>query len=211
MKPYEKMNSQNTALVVIDIVNGCCHEQCEDGNLKFGKIRSMVPGLISFIKQFKETIKGQVIYTKITPWTKEFLPPNLRELYTDPACVYYSTDTTGFSEKFYEVQPEADDIVVTKNTYDTFADNAFRQIIWDKGIKYLIITGVFTDGCVLATVCGGFQAGCNFVILKDLIETTDEQVRQELSGYLMRYTFPIMYGKTMTSKEFIDGWGGNTS
>ena len=52
MKPYEKMNSQNTALVVIDIVNGCCHEQCEDGNLKFGKIRSMVPGLISFIKQF---------------------------------------------------------------------------------------------------------------------------------------------------------------
>jgi nicotinamidase-related amidase len=207
MKPYEKMDSRNTALVVIDIVNGCCHEKCEDGSLQFSKIRVTVPRLVSFIKDFKTTVGGTVIYTKITPWTKEFLPQNLQELYTDPACNYYSTDTSGFSEEFYTVKPDPDDLIVTKNTYDTFANETFRNILKDRGIKYLAITGVFTDGCVLATICGGFQAGYNFVILKDMIETTDEAVRQELSQYLLKYTFPIMYGKTMTGAEFINGWG----
>jgi ureidoacrylate peracid hydrolase len=195
-------------LVIIDIVNGCCHENCEDleRGITFSKIRKMVPQLNSFIEEFREKIGGKVIFTNITPWTKEYLPENIQELYEDPATTYYS-DGSKFEEDFYIVEPKKEDIIVTKNNYDTFSNPEFNKILKENEIKYLIISGVFTDGCVLATICGGFSHGYNFVILKDLIETTDVRIRQTLCKYLVDYTFPIMYGKTITSQEAINSWG----
>lgn len=207
MKPYEKMTADNTALVVIDIVNGCCHEDCEDADSggTFGKIREMVPELNGFIEKFRNVVGGKVIFTNITPWTKEYLPENIQELYTDPLATYYS-DGSSFEEKFYVVEPRTEDIVITKNNYDTFSNPDFENILKQNGIHYLVMTGVFTDGCVLATICGGFSRGYNFVMLKDLIETTDVQVRQELSALLKSYTFPIVYGKTIDSSELIESF-----
>ena len=200
------MNSSNTALVIIDIVNGCCSEKCEEENMKFTKIRNMVSDLIDFIEKFRVKIGGHIIFSKITPWNKEYLPENLQQLYEDPKANFYSTDTTGFSEEFYKIKPKSEDSIVIKNTYDTFSSEEFKKILKEKGIKYIIVAGVFSDGCVMATICGGFQAGYNFVIVEDLIETVDSQIRQELSGYLKQYTWPILYGKTMNSQEFINSW-----
>ncbi|MDP1689825.1 MAG: isochorismatase family cysteine hydrolase [bacterium] len=207
MKPYEKMTADNTALVVIDIVNGCCHEDCEDAdkNITFSKIREMVPKLDTFINEFRNRVKGKVIFTNLSPWTKECLPENIQELYEDPNAVYYS-DGSKFEEEFYVVEPKAEDIIITKNNYDTFSDPNFENVLKQNGIQYLVMAGVFTDGCVLATICGGFSRGYNFVMLKDLIETTDLQVRQELSAHLKNYTFPIMYGKTVSSNELVESF-----
>ena len=71
-------------------------------------------------------------------------------------------------------------------------------------IKYVVIAGVFGDGCVSATIQGGFSAGYNFIILKDLIETTDSKTRQKIQRLLKEYSWPIMYGKTINSKDFFD-------
>jgi nicotinamidase-related amidase len=207
MKPYTKINSQNTALIVIDAVNGCCHKNCEDieRGITFSKIREMIPQLNNFIEKFRENIGGKIIFTNITPWTKEYLPKNIQELYADPATTYYG-DGSKFEEEFYIVNPKKEDTVVTKNNYDTFSNPEFDKILKENGIQYLVVTGVFTDGCVLATICGGFSHGYNFVVLKDLIETTDVKIRQELCKYLIDFTFPIMYGKTITSQELINSW-----
>ena len=202
------MNSKNTALLVIDIINGCCDKNLEEPkwDVHFTKIRKMIPKLVKFIKDFKKTVGSQVIFVNITPWIKEHLPKNIKELYTDPKAFCYSDDNTGFSEEFYLVKPEKDDITLIKNTYDAFANPKLKKLLKKKKIQYLLITGVFTDGCVLATICGGFQAGFNFIILKDLIETTDVKKRQILQKCLKEYTFPTMYGKTITSKEFLRSW-----
>ncbi|MFZ2193724.1 MAG: isochorismatase family cysteine hydrolase [Candidatus Moraniibacteriota bacterium] len=209
MKPYLKMNSENTALLIIDVVNSCCHENSEDPEIGicYSKIRKMIPRLAKFIDIFKKKIKSQVIFVKIDPWTKKCLSPNVIELYdNDPSACYYSDDETGFSEEFYLVKPEKEDLVITKNNYDAFANRDLEKILKEKNIQYLLVTGVFTDGCVLATVCGGFQKGFNFIILKDLVETTDVKKRQNLQKHLIDYTFPMLYGKTVTSKDFLDNW-----
>lgn len=207
MKPYEKMTAENTALVIIDIVNGCCHEDCEtpEWNIHYTKIREMVPKLDKFIEDFRNKIGGKIIFTNLTPWTKEALPENINTLYTDPNTVYYS-DGSKFEEEFYVVKPKPEDIVITKNNYDTFSNPEFEKLLKQNGIQYLVMTGAFTDGCVLATIAGGFGRGYNFVILKDLIETTDLKIRQELQEYLRDYTFPILYGRTMNSEKFIGDW-----
>ena len=145
--------------------------------------------------------RGKVIFTNITSWTKDCLPGNIIELYTDSKATYYG-DGSDFENDFFVVEPKEQDIVITKNIYDTFSNEEFDKILKQNGIQYIVITGVFTDGCVLATIAGGFSRGYNFVILADLIETTDEKIRQELSRYLMDYTFPVLYGKTINSLEF---------
>lgn len=208
MKPYKKMTAQNTALIVIDVVNSCAHEKCEHPEWKvhFSKIRQMVPSLVEFIEEYRKKAGSLIIFTDIVPWNKEHLPFNINELYTDPKTYYYSHDTSGFSEEFYLVNPQRQDVVITKNIYDAFSNPELEKTLKEKGIQYLVMTGVFGDGCVLGTICSGFSKGFNFVILEDLIETTDDPVRQDLQKLLKKYTWPIMYGKTLNSQKFLENW-----
>ncbi|MDD5750055.1 MAG: cysteine hydrolase [Candidatus Pacebacteria bacterium] len=205
MELYPKMNSKNTALLIIDMVNGCCHKKCEKPGwgISFSKIRKMVPKLNKFIEDYRKAIGGLIIFTNNVSWKKEYLTENINELYTDPKVVYYSNDNSDFPNEFYIVSPQEGDIVITKNHYDAFTSPELDKVLKQNGIQYLIVTGVFTDGCVLATTCGGFSKGYNFIFLKDLIETTDVKKRQELQKYLKEYTFPVMYGKTIKSKDFL--------
>jgi len=203
------MTKENTALLVIDPVNSCAHENCEtpEWNIHFSKIRKMLPNLNDFTKTYRDKVGGLVVLTTITPWRAEFLADNLNELYTDPEAVYYSDDTTGFDEQFHTVEPAESDFIISKNTYDVFTNEDLLNKLKEKGIKYIIVTGIFTDGCVLASVVSGFAKGFNFVILKDLIETTDSSTRQELQKLLIEFTFPKMYGKTITSEELLGELG----
>ena len=208
MAIYTNMRRDNTALLIIDPVNSCAHENCETPELDihFSKIRAMLPRLAEFVTEYRQKIGGMVVFTTITPWNKEHLPPNLNELYTDPRASYYSDDTTGFDEQFHTVIPQKDDLVITKNTYDAFTNKELLSVLKERKIQYIVTAGVFTDGCVLASVVSGFSKGFNFVILKDLVETSDIDIRQKLQKLLIDYTFPAMYGKTLGSKDFFDAF-----
>jgi nicotinamidase-related amidase len=90
-----------------------------------------------------------------------------------------------------------------KNTYDAFSNPGLGRLLKDKGIGTLVVAGVFGDGCVESTIQGGFSRGYSFTILKDLIETTDENIRQDLQKMLKDYTWPMMFGRTVASEEFL--------
>jgi len=191
--------------MVVDVVNSCCHQKCEikKWDISFTKIRKMVPLLKKFISKYRDS-GGQVILVNCVPWKKELLAKNIVELYKDPKCKYYSMDKSGFSEKFFGIKPEKNDLIVTKNTYDAFTNPKLNDFLKKHKIKYILIAGVFGDGCVDSTIKGGFSAGYNFIILKDLIETTDVPIRQKLQKLLKEYTWPIMFGKTINSKDVFD-------
>lgn len=203
---YKNLTPKNTALLVIDPVNSCAHEKCEtpEWNIHFSKIREMLPKLNDFVKKYRQKIGGLVVVTKIVPWRKEYLPDNLNELYTDPEATYYSEDVTGFDEELYKFDLEKSDFVITKNTYDTFTNDDLLKKLKEDGIRYIIVTGIFSDGCVLASVVGGFSRGFNFIILKDLVETMDSEIRQNTQKALIESVFPKLYGKVMDSNEFIE-------
>lgn len=209
MKLYKNLNKKNTALLVIDPINSCAHQRCEtpEWDIHFSKIRKMLPKLNDFMERYRKEIGGLVAITTITPWRKEYLPDNLNELYTDPEATYYSEDTTGFDEQFYSVKPATDDLVIAKNTYDAFTNEGLLKELNKRGIRYIVVAGIFSDGCVLASVVSGFARGFNFIILKDLIETTDSKVRQEIQRLLIEFTFPKMYGKTIESAELLKELG----
>ena len=196
------MNIKKTVLLVIDITNFSCHPKCEIKKWKvtFKRIRKMVPNLRNFISKYRDK-GGKVIFVNCVPWRKEFLSKNIVELYKDPKCKYYCSDKSGFSEEFFGLEPEKKDIIITKNSYDAFTNPKLDRHL--KGVKNVVVTGIFGDGCVHSTIQGGFSKGYNFIILKDLIETTDVKVRQKILKLLKEYTWPTMFGKVVNSKEFL--------
>lgn len=200
-----KIKIKETALLVVDVTNGCCHPKYEikKWGTSFNSIRKMIPNLKKFISKYRAA-GGQIIFVNCDPWKKELLAKNIVELYKDPKCRYYSSDKSGFGEKFFELEPEKNDLIVAKNTYDAFTNPKLGRFLKKQKIKRVVVAGVFGDGCVHSTIQGGFSAGYNFIILKDLIETTDVEIRQKLQKLLKEYTWPIMFGKTINSKEFFN-------
>jgi len=205
-----KIKIKDTALLVIDVTNAWAHQNCETKKYKFSfkKIRKMIPKLQKFIKDYKSE-GGKVIYIKTTPWDKKHLAKNLIEFYKDPKVCYYpgnvySKKVQKFSEEFYEINPEKDDVVLEKNSYDAFVNPKLNSVLRKWKVKYLIPTGVLGEGCVHATIQGGFSKGYNYLILKDLIETTDLPLRQKLIKIMREFYWPMLYGKTINSKDFFN-------
>ena len=205
-----KIKIKETALLVIDVTNAWAHPTCEikKWDVTFWKIRKMVPKLQKFIKDYKSA-GGNIIYIKSTPWDKKHLAKNLIEFYKDPAVCFYSkniyTDKVRkFSDEFYKISPEKNDIILEKNSYDAFVNPQLNKILKKKKIKYLIPTGVLGEGCVHATIQGGFSQGYNYLILKDLVETTDLPIRQRLIKIMREFYWPMLYGKTINAKSFFD-------
>ena len=194
----------DTVLVVIDIVNSCCAKECEDPDwgITFTKIRKMVSKLDRFIANYRDKVNQNVFIVNLTPWTAEYLPDNIKKLYENPDVSYYGDG--GFEEEFYVIKPASTDKVITKNTYDAFADTDLDKLLKERGVKNIAIAGVFTDGCVLSTIINGFSRGYTFSILRDLVETTDLPVRQRLQEDLLDYTLPMQYGKVVSSSDFLN-------
>lgn len=202
----KNINNKNTALLIIDIINSCSHKKCEnkEWNIAFSKIRKMAVRLDKFIKNYRLKFKGKIIFIKTVPWQKRFLPENINNFYKDPAICYYTKDQSGKAEEFFLLKPEKRDKIIEKNTYDAFASKELVNFAKKNKIKNFIVTGVFTEGCVLATVAGGFSRGYNFILLRDLIETADHPDRQNLQQKLFRIVFPLLYGKVFDSKVFLN-------
>jgi nicotinamidase-related amidase len=70
-------------------------------------------------------------------------------------------------------------------------------------VKNIIVAGVLGEGCVNATIQSGFSKGYAVTILKDLIETMDNNGKQELLRLLKKYSWSQLYRKTITSKQLL--------
>lgn len=197
--------TDNTGLLIVDVINSCAHTDYEipEWSIYFSKIREMVPRLVDFIKDFREKSGGPIIFGKTVPWRKDFLADNVNELYEDDKFAYYSKDTSGRAEEFYMIKPEDGDLVFEKDTNDAMTNQNLLDELQKRKIKYLMVAGVFTDGCVLATVLGAFSRGFNVIVLKDLCETTDSPTRQLLQQKMFEFTFPYMFARVVTSKEVL--------
>lgn len=197
----------NTVLLVVDVMNSCADSRYEDPerDIHYARIRQMIPALSSFITSFQQ-LGGRVVLITSVPWQEQYLPENITELYrNDPEARYWSSDTDGDAERFYGI-PTDGALVFAKNSYDAFTSEDFVNALQDMRVRYIIVAGVFGDGCVLATICGGFSRGYHFIIAKDLIETTDDKERQALQRYLKQRMWPLMYGTTLESQHILSAF-----
>ncbi len=187
-------------LVIIDVVRGCCNKEYEnpEWDIHFTKIRKTLPRINSFAEKHREN-GGQVIWIKPVPWIRKNLPRNINKLYTEnPDATFYVKDHI----EEYSMFPEAitideQDIVLEKNNYSAFTNPQLSECIDD---AYLI-AGVYTDGCVNATIVEGWSKGYFTYILGDLVESMDSPSKQNQKTMLLENIMPYMYGHVINSND----------
>lgn len=76
-----------------------------------------------------------------------------------------------------EVMPEliepGDFVVDTKKRYDCFVGTDLDFLLWARGINTLLITGVNTNSCVLATTTAANVRDYAVIVVEDCVDTMD--------------------------------------
>jgi nicotinamidase-related amidase len=96
-----------------------------------------------------------------------------------------------------QLQPQGDEIVVTKTTDSALTGTNLRLILHNLGIKTVICAGIFTDQCVSSTVRSLADESYQVIVLEDCCAAaTDDLHRKELE------IINMIYCHVMTSDEF---------
>ncbi|MDE0241917.1 MAG: cysteine hydrolase [bacterium] len=94
--------------------------------------------------------------------------------------------------------------VIDKTTYSAFESDAFVNLLDAMACQTLIVTGVETDVCVLATVMTGVDRGYRVIIAEDAVTSSDEEShRAMLDLVYRRFEDQIEIG---TTAEIIASW-----
>lgn len=87
-----------------------------------------------------------------------------------------------------ELQPQGDEIVVTKTTDSALTGTNLRLILHNLGVKTVVCAGIFTDQCVSSTVRSLADESYGVIVVEDCCAAaSDELHRKELEIINMIY------------------------
>lgn len=99
-----------------------------------------------------------------------------------------------------QVEPQADEVVVTKRRIGAFSTTDLATVLKAREITSLILMGIATSGVVLSTVRWAVDADYELIVLEDCCADRDEEVHR----LLMTKVFPGQ-ARVISSTELILG------
>jgi len=96
------------------------------------------------------------------------------------------------------VEPQPDDIIVTKKRVSAFTGSDLEVVLRAQGIKHIVLTGIATSGVVLSTLREASDKDYVITVLADCCADMDEEVHRVLTTKI----FPRQ-ADVMTAEE----WG----
>jgi len=175
---------QRTALLIIDMQNDFCHPQGFSGSklkLDLTGVRSIIPSLQTLLKWARET-HLKVIFTceSHVPDLSD-LTSSKRQRYTNAGSPIGASGAMGRfliqgekgSEIIDELQPLPDETQLNKPAHSCFVGTSLDLLLRDSNISHLLITGVTTECCVLATYRHASDLGYYCLLLDDCCAAFD--------------------------------------
>ncbi|MHA1208680.1 MAG: cysteine hydrolase family protein [Candidatus Freyarchaeota archaeon] len=150
------------AIVVIDMLNDFI---LEGAPLEVPKGREIIEPIKRLIEQGRKK-NIPIIYVA------DSHDPDDREFEIWPP---HAVKNTKGAEVIDELKPEEGDILIKKKTYDGFFRTKLEEVLKEKNIDTLIITGVCTDICVLHTASSGTLLGYSIKIPKECVATLNDE------------------------------------
>ncbi len=133
-----------------------------------------------------------IIFTRITPYPQGFEPVSLRFAQWRSPLRPEEMDLV--------VQPQANDIVVNKNTTSLFVGTNVELLLRNSGRYAVVLTGIATEIGVETTARHAYALGFVPVIVSDAVSSYDREAH-ERSLANMRKLFPVI-----TSSELAQYW-----
>jgi biuret amidohydrolase len=101
-----------------------------------------------------------------------------------------------------ELQPQPEELVVTKHYYDGFNGTVLDSALRARGITHLVITGTLTDVCVLATVIGGMNREYRMTVVEDATATLWPEIQRATLDIIRR-----AYARVVSTKQLAEEIG----
>lgn len=103
-----------------------------------------------------------------------------------------------FTQAKPAINPNGDDIIVTKRRVSAFSGSDLEMLLRARGISHLVLSGIATSGVVLSTVREAADKDYQLTVLADLCADFDEEVHR----LLIDKVFPKQ-AEVTTSKAWI--------
>ena len=105
-----------------------------------------------------------------------------------------------------DLVPGPEDIVLEKTTYSPFASTDLEDILRERGITRLYITGLHTDCCARHASGDAFQKGYDLVWITDALQAFTEQAHQAGLEYFKAWYATDVTRQLRTADQVIAEW-----
>ncbi len=182
-----KLDAKKTALVVIDLQQGIVARQTAP------HIPSRVIERSARIAKLLRAKGGTVVYVRVDmnaflhlPVDQPFRDPNAPPL---PVAASELVSEAGF-------QPG--DVLITKRHWGAFAGTELEQILRQRGIDTVVLTGISTNAGVESTARQGTGLGFAFVVVEDACSSSEAESHK----FAFEKIFPRL-AKVRTTEEVL--------
>ena len=187
---------ERTALIIVDAQNdfcspGGCVDQIPASDMSL--MKSFVEKTQTLLAAARQA-RVMVLFTKATnyPGGAYKSAPDLarKTEYLRPdsplICAYGSWG----DEILNELSPRPEEIVINKHRHNSFMGTELDILLRSNGIKTLIVTGVTTERCVLATVTGAITHDYYVIVPRDCVASQKLEMHNAallvMSGNLLK-------------------------
>jgi ureidoacrylate peracid hydrolase len=193
-----KVDPDYTALLVVDLQNDFC--SAEGALASLGSDVSPCATAAQKIEEFLLKVRGKVSFVAFFQLVYD--PGKMSEsqrerLIRDGKPIICAPGTMG-SELF--VQPVATDFVFVKHHYSAFSNKQFQELLRERSIRTLAVTGVDTHICVEGTVREGYDLGYRMLVLSDLVATRSSELSRHENSLAMCERY---FALTLESNKFL--------
>ena len=105
-----------------------------------------------------------------------------------------------------ELAPQPGDVVWGKQTYSPFLNPEFGQMLEERGITKLYITGLHTDCCARHTSGDAFQRGFDLVWVTDALQAFTDEAHKAGIGYFETWYATDPKSQLKTVADLVEEW-----
>ena len=198
----EKAAPTRAALLVIDVQNdfladgGFFHRAGYD----VSTARAAVPPLQRLVQAARRAAVPVIFVQAL--YDEQYCSPVMRERNQRRGLVAPRCLSGSWGADFFQVQPEAGDLVVMKHRYSAMLGSPLPALLRERGIESLLLTGVATDTCVESTGRDAYFMDWYVTLVADCCGAASAA---DHAGALAR--FDRDYGAICTSAELMAAWG----
>ena len=213
--PSFEVDWRKSALIVIDMQNYGCNPDAGVAqmlSLRYPEIAGYyvprltgiaIPNAKKLLTAFRRAGR-QVLFTRHGPLMPDGRDMIARRRRRDTDSVTTTNTPTLWSKGSFEheiiepLKPEANEMVIDKNTSSAFNSTGIEWMLRNMGIETLVVAGMATDMCVETTSRDAADRGFNVIIAEDASATFfPEHHRAALSG------FARVFGQVWSSGDVI--------
>lgn len=171
----EMIKPHITALLVIDKQRGYI-EPAPALYEVFGSNSDTLKALVGRMDNFIESVRAHHVPVVWTQMIEDpgYALPNAKfkmQITKTPAIIQSGHESF---EIFGSAKPQEGEKVITKVHYDAFIGTDLHQHLQQTGTKTVVLIGVMTSRCVLATAFAANSLGYNVVVVEDMVGVAEK-------------------------------------